>query len=409
MEILANDFDGLDQAVHAASPPIHQWKNFMYSTSVLGRVIARDDHFAPSVADTQAYLDHVTSAGVAHLSQHKLVPLLHADAAEKAAESNSSIQFGHRVTKIATLPSSRGASNGGTAAASDDRPVRVTTTCTDPTTGTTQVVETDCDFLVGCDGASSAVREFIQVPLVGHPSIQHLMNVHFKCEAAAQHLKGTDNHGMLYFIFNVNVIGVLVCHNVTEGEYVFQIPYFPPFQDEDMFTADVTRGLVLDALTFGLPDPVRNDISQSLEIHSARPWKMTAQVAARYSDSTHRRVFLAGDACHCFPPSGAFGMNTGIQDAHNLAWKLAAVLKHGAPLEMLGSYVPSFLPSFRLSFRPSFLPFSTFLLSFRPFFLRLPLPSFLPSFLLILPSHPSFTSFLHTLPSHPSFTTFVPS
>jgi FAD binding domain len=41
-------------------------------------------------------------------------------------------------------------------------------------------------------------------------------------------------------------------------------------------------------------------------------------------------VFLAGDAAHRFPPAGGFGMNTGIQDAHNLAWKLAAVL-HGAP------------------------------------------------------------------------------
>ena len=36
------------------------------------------------------------------------------------------------------------------------------------------------------------------------------------------------------------------------------------------------------------------------------------------------RVFLAGDAAHQFPPAGGFGMNTGIQDAHNLAWKLAA-------------------------------------------------------------------------------------
>jgi FAD binding domain len=41
------------------------------------------------------------------------------------------------------------------------------------------------------------------------------------------------------------------------------------------------------------------------------------------------RVFLAGDAAHRFPPAGGFGMNTGVQDVHNLAWKLAAVL-HGA-------------------------------------------------------------------------------
>jgi hypothetical protein len=172
---------------------------------------------------------------------------------------------------------------------------------------------------------------------VGHPAIQHLINVHFKCKAVAPYLERTDNYGMLYFIFNVNVIGVLVCHNVTEGEYVFQIPYFPPFQEPRMFTPETARQLILDALTHGAPASVQQDVSQSLEVCSVKPWKMTAQVAAKYNDPT-RRIFLAGDACHCFPPSGAFGMNTGIQDAHNLAWKLAMVMRHGAPLELLDSY-----------------------------------------------------------------------
>jgi len=45
-------------------------------------------------------------------------------------------------------------------------------------------------------------------------------------------------------------------------------------------------------------------------------------------------VFLAGDAAHRFPPAGGFGMNTGIQDAHNLAWKLAAVLQGAAPVPL---------------------------------------------------------------------------
>ena len=45
-----------------------------------------------------------------------------------------------------------------------------------------------------------------------------------------------------------------------------------------------------------------------------------------------------GDAAHRFPPSGGLGMNTGLQDAHNLAWKLAAVLRHGAEPFLLQSY-----------------------------------------------------------------------
>jgi 2-polyprenyl-6-methoxyphenol hydroxylase-like FAD-dependent oxidoreductase len=78
----------------------------------------------------------------------------------------------------------------------------------------------------------------------------------------------------------------------------------------------------------------------SVHVHSVRNWTMHAQVAKRFQGSGHDsrergrdrdrdsdRVFLAGDSAHRFPPSGGFGMNTGLQDAHNIAWKLALVLR----------------------------------------------------------------------------------
>jgi hypothetical protein len=77
------------------------------------------------------------------------------------------------------------------------------------------------------------------------------------------------------------------------------------------------------------------------EIRSVRPWTMTAQVAARYREG---RVLLAGDAAHRFPPTGGFGMNTGIQDAHNLAWKLAAVLGGQAGAALMDTYESERLP-----------------------------------------------------------------
>ena len=57
-----------------------------------------------------------------------------------------------------------------------------------------------------------------------------------------------------------------------------------------------------------------------------------------FSFSEARRIFLLGDAAHRFPPAGGFGMNTGIQDAHNLAWKLASVLQGGSGVHLLDSY-----------------------------------------------------------------------
>ncbi|GAA1265348.1 FAD-dependent monooxygenase [Kitasatospora nipponensis] len=72
-----------------------------------------------------------------------------------------------------------------------------------------------------------------------------------------------------------------------------------------------------------------------VEIVSTLPWRIRALLADRYSRG---RVFLVGDAAHAIPPLGAFGMNTGIADAHNLAWKLALVLRGTATPALLATY-----------------------------------------------------------------------
>jgi hypothetical protein len=65
------------------------------------------------------------------------------------------------------------------------------------------------------------------------------------------------------------------------------------------------------------------------------PWVAASLVAERFRSD---RVFIAGDAAHEMPPTGGFGLNTGVQDAHNLTWKLAAVLKGWARPELLDTY-----------------------------------------------------------------------
>ena len=71
------------------------------------------------------------------------------------------------------------------------------------------------------------------------------------------------------------------------------------------------------------------------------PWIAEADVAERLQDGC---IFIAGDAAHVMPPNGGFGGNTGVQDAQNLAWKLALVLDGGAEPDLLASYDPERRP-----------------------------------------------------------------
>ena len=121
---------------------------------------------------------------------------------------------------------------------------------------------------------------------------------------------------MLYFIYSSAGVAVLVAHAFKRGEFVAQIPFFPPHQQAEDF--DEQRCIALLRELAGRPI--------SISIRSIRTWRMGVWEAYRFR-SRGGRCFLIGDAAHQFPPAGGFGMNTGIQDAHNLIWKIAIVLR----------------------------------------------------------------------------------
>jgi hypothetical protein len=83
------------------------------------------------------------------------------------------------------------------------------------------------------------------------------------------------------------------------------------------------------------------DAQVDIKILRTSSWTMTSQIADRYRDG---QVFLVGDAAHRFPPSGGMGLNSGVQDAHNLAWKLHAVLSNQATDSLLDTYEPERRP-----------------------------------------------------------------
>ena len=107
-----------------------------------------------------------------------------------------------------------------------------------------------------------------------------------------------------------------------------QQPPFDPLQGsgEDLTDHDYLAQLIRTAA--GIPQ-------LEVTVQDTMTWRMDAQLASAYRSS---RALLAGDAAHMIPPTGGHGMNTGIGDADNLAWKLAAVTSEHASQLLLDSY-----------------------------------------------------------------------
>ncbi|GAB4813968.1 hypothetical protein N2152v2_001014 [Parachlorella kessleri] len=322
--------DGLSNAVSALVPPLHQWRRFVYCSTMTGELLGTVDHFK---GQTTPYMPDISPEPVSHLAQHRLLPLM---AQRAAAAPGVTLRMGHRVTQLEQ--------SGEGVKVSVEGPQGETYSVRSP-------------YYIAADGARGSTRTQLGIGMEGPGGIQHLINVHFTSPELGRLVQGRE--GMLYFVFGNSTIAVVVAHNIDAGEFVAQVPYFPPLQRPEDFTAAKCAELMRTMA--GKPD-LKLEVmvllffcsnwvsfaSVSLfvssldeQVRTIRPWTMSGRVASSYQKG---RVFLVGDAAHHFPPSGAFGMNTGVCDAHNLAWKLAAVLQGAASPRLLDSYTPERKP-----------------------------------------------------------------
>jgi 2-polyprenyl-6-methoxyphenol hydroxylase-like FAD-dependent oxidoreductase len=195
----------------------------------------------------------------------------------------------------------------------------VAVTVADTTTGSRRTIQ--ARYVIAADGAASAVRRALGITMEG-PVLQNMISVHFSAdlEAFRRHRRGP-----VMWTHTPKGLGATIVHRPPD-DLVFQIPYFPPFESVEDFPAAICRSYIVDAI---------GDPTVRVEIKSIQSWAMTAQVATDYRAG---RVFLAGDAAHRFPPTGGLGLNTGVADVHNLAWKLAWVIAGRADEALLDTY-----------------------------------------------------------------------
>jgi len=182
-------------------------------------------------------------------------------------------------------------------------------------------------WVVAADGASSRVRKQLGIPMVGPDRLQSFVMIHV--ETNLRDLV-RERPAIIYWIVDPEHAGSLIAHDI-ERTWVLMRPFDPDRESLDDY--DEGRAAALFRAAVGRDDIGRGGVE--LAVRHVNVWHMTSQVAERYRAG---RVLLVGDSAHRFPPAGGMGMNTGIQDAHNLAWKLALVDAGNAGAALLDSY-----------------------------------------------------------------------
>ncbi|MDR7124775.1 FAD-dependent monooxygenase [Pseudotabrizicola sp. 4114] len=201
----------------------------------------------------------------------------------------------------------------------------VTTTCLDRLTGKEVTIRSK--YLIGADGGKSLVAEHAGLPFEGKMAVGGSMNILFRADLSKY---VTHRPSVLYWVMqpgaDVGGIGMGLVRMVRPwNEWLIVWGYDingPEPEVTPEFATGVARQLI-------------GDPELEIELLSANIWTVNNYYATRTSEG---RVFCMGDAIHRHPPSNGLGSNTSIQDAFNLAWKLAMVLKGQAGEALLDSY-----------------------------------------------------------------------
>ncbi|KAA1247014.1 FAD-dependent monooxygenase [Aquimarina sp. RZ0] len=169
-------------------------------------------------------------------------------------------------------------------------------------------------YLIACDGARSSIREQCDVTFEQFHESNHFQNILFEAPYL-KNLLGTSN-ALVHFL--VSPTGLRYPLRSMDGRSLYRITVKPQ-KDKTPYE------LVNMALNYETPFYIKSNVH----------WELSHRIVDKYRD---KRIFFAGDAAHVISPSGGFGMNTGVADTENLAWKISEVLKGNADERILDSY-----------------------------------------------------------------------
>ena len=189
----------------------------------------------------------------------------------------------------------------------------VTATISETATGREEKVR--AAYLAGCDGGSSITRKALGIELAGDPNVRTAYQIHFR-----SHDLDVIHHLGQAWHYYCGRHGTVIAQDDKEI-WTFQHILFPGMSPDDVDVDAVLRKLA------------GRDFDYEVILTSV--WTARALIADSYGGG---RVFLAGDSAHQYVPTGGYGMNTGVGDAFDLGWKLAAVVNGWGGDKLLESY-----------------------------------------------------------------------
>ena len=285
---------GLFEAMTAAAAPAHKLRWITWSDSLAGVQFGQLPY--QGSPEQFAVRQRSSPAWTLNIAQDKLEGMLY----EGLATLGGSVCFGHHV--INAIPAGKAA------------------VLTIRTHDGMERSET-FDYVLACDGANSTVRKALAIEMEGPASLARFASAYFT--ANLDKFLG-ERSGPVHFIAGPDFRGALIGFDLATTWAVMCV--MPADASPAEFSTDVMRELIRRAV--GDPD-------LKLELMGVGSWNMSAQVAVEFARGP---FFLVGDAAHRFPPTGGLGLNTGVQDAHNIAWKLAFVQQGWANQKLLDSY-----------------------------------------------------------------------
>ena len=201
-------------------------------------------------------------------------------------------------------------------------------------------------YLIAADGGHSRVRERLGIGYEGRGAFSNSITIYFTANLSPWI---GDNAWSLIYVNNPILRGFFRLNRSAQAGFLAINTLGDPnvdWQAAANAAADVSEHRLIEHVRAAVGNP-----KLAVRIDGYTRWRATAHVAEKFQD---RRIFIAGDAAHLMPPNGGFGGNTGIHDAHNLAWKLAMVIQGHASPNLLDTYAAERKPVARFTVEQAF-------------------------------------------------------